>query len=290
MERAEAKIAELEGLWSVSDEQSEIYQINHSGGEPVTVSAETAELVSFARQMAEQTEGALEPTIYPVLKAWGFTTEENRIPEKEEITELLSLADYQKIQITDGQILLPEGMELDLGAVGKGCAGDAVTELLEESGISSALLDLGGNIQTIGTKPDGSDWRLGIRSPFGEGTIGVLSVSDRAVVTSGNYERFFVGEDGKEYGHIINPATGCPIDNELASVTVIAEEGKLADALSTALLVKGLKGAEEYYQAHPDFEMIAVTKDGKLYLTQGVTSAFSLSGSFADMEVNELVR
>lgn len=289
VEKAEEKLADLEGRWSVTDENSEIFRINHSDGQSVDISGETAEIIAYALDMAEQTEGALEPTIYPVLTAWGFTTEENRIPDQQELIELLSHVDYRQVKLSGNQIRLPERMELDLGAVGKGYAGDIITGLLKTNGITSALLDLGGNIQTIGGKPDGSGWKLGIRSPFGEGTIGILSISgDCAVVTSGNYERYFVGDDGKEYGHILDPSTGYPIENELASVTIVAPEGKQADALSTAMSVKGLQESEAYWREHQDFEMLAVTKQGEIYLTDGIRDQFSLSGTFANMEVHVL--
>lgn len=291
LKKAEDRMAELESEWSVTDEDSEIYKVNHSGGKPVTVSSETAQIISYALDMAEKTEGALEPTIYPVLTAWGFTTDENRIPGDEELKALLSRVDYKRVRLSDNQVILPEGMELDLGAVGKGYAADVVTGFLKDEGITSALLDLGGNIQTIGRKPSGEGWRLGIRNPFGEGALSVLSVSgDTAVVTSGSYERYFVGDDGKEYGHIIDPVTGYPVENELASVTIIAKEGKLADALSTSMLVKGLKGAADYWRENEDFDMIAVTDDGKIYLTEGIKDTFSLSGTFANMKMEILER
>lgn len=286
LEEAENRMKELEGLWSVTDEGSDIYQLNHENGRSVTVSRETSEAVMYALEMAEKTDGSLEPTLYPVLTAWGFTTGENRVPEAEELAGLLTSVDYEKVTVQEDRIQMPEGMELDLGAVGKGYAGDIITALLEERGIASALLDIGGNIQAIGSRPDGSDWRLGIRSPFGEGTLGVLSVSDRAVITSGNYERYFVDEDGREYGHIINPATGYPAENDLSAVTIVAVEGKQGDALSTAMFVKGLKGAESYWQEKRDFDMIAVTKEGEIYLTEGIRDAFSLSPDFANMEIH----
>lgn len=286
LEEAENRIKELEGLWSVTDENSEIYRINHGNGHPVTVSRETAEAVVYALEMAKETEGSLEPTIYPVLTAWGFTAGENRVPEKEEIAGLLANVGYEKVAVHKDQIQVPEGMELDLGAVGKGYAGDIITALLEERGITSALLDIGGNIQAVGSRPDGSGWRLGIRSPFGEGTLGALTVSDRAVVTSGSYERYFVDEYGKEYGHIIDPATGYPADNELAAITIVAKEGKQGDALSTAMFVKGLKDAESYWQENQDFDMLAVTKGGDIYLTEGICASFSLSPDFANMEIH----
>jgi len=286
LEEAEQKMLELEQTWSVTEEGSEIYQVNHSNGEAVTVSEETTEVIDYALSMAEDTDGALEPTIYPILQAWGFTTGKNRVPESTEIAELLDQIGYQKIILTENQIQLPQGMELDLGAVGKGYAGDLVTELLKERGITSALLDIGGNIQAIGTRPDGTNWQLGIRNPFGEGTLGVLAASDKAVVTSGNYERYFVGDDGKEYGHIIDPKTGYPVENELASLTIITQEGKQGDALSTALYVKGLEGAVSYWREHPDFDLIAVTDDGEIHLTENIADDFSLSSTFGNMEMN----
>ena len=285
LQEAEEEIHKLEGEWSVTDENSQIYKINHSQGAPVTLSQDTAKILDFAMEMARQTDGALDPTIYPIMTAWGFTTDQNRIPSSEEIESLLENVGYEQAALNGNQIHLPAGMELDLGAVGKGYAGDLAAEILKERGITSALLDIGGNIQAIGSRPDGSDWRLGIRNPFGEGQVGVLSVSDRAVVTSGNYERYFVGDDDQIYGHIIDPSTGYPADTGLASVTIIAEEGKVGDALSTAMFVKGPQEAEEYWRAHQDFDMLMITEDGEIRLTEGIEDSFTLSGSFANMEV-----
>ena len=286
VEEAQARILELEKEWSVTDESSRIYQANHSGGSPVTLSDDTRDVVSFALEMAEKTGGALEPTIYPVLEAWGFTTDENRIPAPDEIQTLLEHVGYEQVSLSGNELTLPEGVELDLGAVGKGYAGDAAAEVIKEQGVTSALLDLGGNIQAVGKRPDGTDWRIGIRNPFGDGQMGMLLASDCAVVTSGSYERYFVGEDGKEYTHIIDPETGYPVDNGLVSVSIIAEEGKVADALSTSMFVKGLEGAEEYWKEHQDFEMIAVTEDGDIYVTEGIEDQFTLGDSFGNMELH----
>lgn len=283
---AKTEIEALEHLWSVTDPNSEIYAVNHSGGESVTVSDETAELLAFALDMARKTDGALEPTIYPVLTAWGFTTDENRIPADDEITELLGKVGYDRVNLSGNSIQLPDGMMLDLGAVGKGYAGDVIAELLRENGVTSALLDIGGNIQAIGTKPDGSDWRLGIRDPFGEGSVGVLSVSDKAVVTSGSYERYFIGEDGKQYGHIIDPATGYSAESGLMSATVIAKEGKLCDALSTSLFVMGLDKAADYWRGNKNFDMILITEDGEIYITEGIKDSFSLDSYHNTMKVH----
>lgn len=284
--QAENRITELEGMWSVTDADSDIYAVNHSGGQPVSVQKETKELVSFALDMAERTEGALEPTIYPILRAWGFTTGENRIPSEKEIEDLLESVGHGRVRQDNGNIFLDTGSMLDLGAVGKGYAGDEAAQVLKESGITSALLDIGGNIQAVGTKPDGSSWRVGVKDPFSGGVMGVIQVADEAVVTSGSYERFFIGEDGKRYGHIIDPATGYPVDNGLASVSVIAGEGKLCDALSTSLFVMGLEGAEDHWRQHKDFDMILVMEDGNIYVTEGIGGRFTLQGEYRDMVVN----
>lgn len=286
LSKAEDKLTELEQLWSVTAPESDIYAVNHSNGQSVQISKETAELLSFALQMAEETGGALEPTIYPVLSAWGFTTEENRVPSDMEIAELLENVGYERVRLEGSTVQLDSGTMLDLGSVGKGYSGDLAAQVLKDNGITSALLDLGGNIQAVGTKADGSPWRLGLRDPSSGGTLGILEISDMAVVTSGNYERYFIGEDGKQYGHIIDSATGYPAESGLASVTVIAEEGHLCDALSTSLFVMGFDQAAEYWRQHQNFDMILITEEGEIYLTKGIMDVFTVDSYHSNMKVN----
>ena len=287
---AQARIEELEGLWSVTDETSEIYAVNHSGGQPVSVSDDTAAVVSFALEMAEKTSGALEPTIYPVLTAWGFTTDEHHVPSQEEIDGLLASVDYRRVSLDGNTVQLEPDMMLDLGAVGKGYASDEVAALLRAKGVTSALLDLGGNIVMIGSRPDGSDWRLGLQNPFKNDTVGVLTAFDCAVVTSGNYENFFMADDGTIYGHIIDPATGYPVNNDLASVTIVAKDGKLCDALSTSLFVMGSNEAIDYWRNHPGFEMILITQNRQVLLTEGLEEQFTLDETHSDMEMQLVAR
>lgn len=286
LNQAEKKVSELEKLWSVTDENSEIYAINHSNGQSVSISPETAELLDFSLNISEMTDGALDCTIYPILTEWGFTTSEYKIPTDEVITYLLENTGYEKINLNSNNVIILENMQVDLGAVGKGYTGDLVTEVLKENGIESALLDLGGNIQTIGTKPDGTEWKLGLRSPFDEGNFATLEVSDCAVITSGGYERYFVGDDGETYWHILNPKTGKPAHSGLVSVTVVGKEGRLCDALSTSLFVMGLEKAENLWKQHDDFEMVLVTDDGEIYITEGLESSFSLSEIYGNLKVN----
>ena len=277
LQEAEECIQQVEGLWSVTDEDSEIYQANHSGGQPVTVSEETAEIISFALEMAQRTGGALDPTIYPVLTAWGFTTDSKQVPSQQQIAQLLEQVGYDRIQINGSELTVPDGMELDLGAVGKGYTADLVTEILRRHGVSSALISLGGNIQAIGSRPDGSDWRLGIRAPWESGNLGVLTVSDAAVVTSGGYENYFDDEQGNIYWHILDPSTGYPADSGLQSVTIVGREGKMCDALSTALFVMGAQSAEQYWRENGGFEMLLATDSGEILITEGIAENFTLN-------------
>lgn len=270
-------IETAESLWSVTDQASEIHQANHSGGQPVSVSEETAALISFALEMAKQTNGALDPTIYPVLMAWGFTTDSKQVPSQQQIDTLLEQVDYTKIQLDGTTLTVPEGMQLDLGAVGKGYTADLVAEVLRKHGITSALISLGGNIHAIGSKPDGSDWRIGIRAPWESGNLGILKISDAAVVTSGGYENYFEDDAGNVYWHILNPATGYPADSGVQSMLIVGPEGKRCDALSTALFVMGPEEAEAYWRKNGGFEMLMVTDEHEILLTEGIARRFTLN-------------
>ena len=272
LDRAEARVRELEGLWSVTDGASEISTLNHDGS--AELSPETADLLRTALDMCRRTDGALDISTYPVLRAWGFTTGEYSVPGGEAIAALLPLVDYGRVALEAGAAALPPGMEIDLGSVAKGYTGDALAALLKQGGAASALLDLGGNIQAVGSKPDGSPWRVAIRDPAGDGNIGVVEVADQVVVTSGGYERYFE-EDGVLYWHIIDPATGWPARSGLTSVTVVGESGLLCDGLSTALFVMGREGALEHWRQHRDFEAVLVAEDGSVTITAGLEGRFT---------------
>lgn len=290
LNQAEERVAELEKMWSVTKENSEIYAINHSNGESVAVSPETAELLDFSLDISKITEGALDCTMYPVLTEWGFTTGNYKIPTDQKISELLENTGYEKIDLNENSVTVPENMQIDLGAVGKGYTGDLIADILQENGIKSALLDLGGNIQTIGTKPDGTDWKLGLRSPFDEGSFATLEVSDCAVITSGGYERYFTGDDGETYWHILDPATGKPAHSGLVSVTIVGKEGRLCDALSTSLFVMGLDKATELWKQRDDFEMFLVSEEGEIYLTEGIEDKFSLNPIYGNLQTEIIYR
>ncbi len=273
---AKDRVLELESRLSVTDPNSDVSVLNREG--TAVLAPDTAELLRRALELCAQVDGALDVTIYPVVKAWGFTTGDYTVPDGAVIADLLTRVDYTRVRLEGDTASLPAGAEIDLGAVAKGWTGDQLAALLREKGVESALLELGGNIHTVGSKPDGSDWRVAVRDPADpEGYIGVVSVADKAVVTSGGYERYFE-EAGVRYWHIMDPKTGAPVRSGLASVTVVADSGLYADALSTALFVMGRDGALDYWRAHRDFEAVLVAEDGSVTVTAGLEKSFTPSG------------
>ena len=156
-------------------------------------------------------------------------------------------------------------------------------QIYKKCGVTSGLVNLGGNAQVFGTKPDGSLWRVAVQSPDSEDEyLGVLETKNKAIITSGGYERYFVGDDGEVYWHIIDPATGAPARSGLISVTVIGDRGVVCDALSTALFVMGLDKAAEYWRRYGDFEAVFVAEDGSVAITSGLQDCFTLADGYTD--------
>ena len=289
LDEAETLIGSLEEQVSVTDEHSDIYAIDHTGSG--SLSGNAAELMEQALELCRRTGGALDISVYPIVRAWGFTTGSYQVPDEETIQSLLPLVDYTQIQYdaATGVVTLPEGMEIDLGSVAKGYAGQLAAQMLREHGVQSALLNLGGNVQTVGTKPDGSPWQIGIKDPQGEDAMMVLSVEDQAVVTSGGYERYFE-QDGQTYWHIMDPSTGHPADSGLLSVTIVGKQGIICDGLSTSLFVMGLEKAADLWAQSGDFEAVFVTASGEVYITEGLRDRFALTEQYADTPVSVIGR
>lgn len=289
LDEAETLIGSLEEQVSVTDEHSDIYAIDHTGSG--SLSGNAAELMEQALELCRRTGGALDISVYPIVRAWGFTTGSYQVPDEETIQSLLPLVDYTQIQYdaATGVVTLPEGMEIDLGSVAKGYAGQLAAQMLREHGVQSALLNLGGNVQTVGAKPDGSPWQIGIKDPQGEDAMMVLSVEDQAVVTSGGYERYFE-QDGQTYWHIMDPSTGHPADSGLISVTIVGDEGVVCDGLSTALFVMGLEKAADLWAQSGDFEAVFVTTSGEVYISEGLQDRFALTEQYADTPVSVIER
>lgn len=285
--RAQQDVLQLEQWLSVTDPNSEIFAANEATGRAVSVNDNTAQMVDFALAMSRRTVGAMDPTVYPLVRAWGFTTDQHRVPEQAELDTLLPLVGAEQVTLEGNTLTLSPGAMLDLGSVAKGWAGDRLTQDLKQAGITSAILRLGGNIQAVGTKPDGSDWVVGIQDPDSDNMLGRLSVRDCAVVTSGGYQRSFI-ENGQTYWHIIDPATGYPARTGLTSVTVVAPSGALCDALSTALFVMGMDKAANHWREYGDFEAVFIQDDGSIIITEGLQGCFTLMDGYTDREVQVL--
>lgn len=275
------EVNRLDALWSVSSEDGEVYLLNQNG--EGQLSEDSVELMNKAQDLYESTEGAFDVTVYPLMDLWGFTSGDYHVPSKKELSQTLTQVDQSKLTLSgDGNLILGEKQQIDLGGIAKGYTSSKIMEIYKEYGVTSGMVSLGGNVQTLGTKTDGSNWKIGIRDPESkEGDIlGVLSISDQAVITSGGYERYFE-EDGKTYHHILNPKTGYPADSGLTSVSIVSEDGTLADGLSTALFVMGKEKAISYWRQHKErFDAVLVEEDGSIYVTEGLEEQFSSDNSF----------
>lgn len=274
------EVKRLDALLSVSDVSSEVFALN-LGGEGV-VSEDTAILFLRAMEIYESTDGLFDITVYPLMELWGFPAKEYHVPTEAELQTVLAYVDASKLTFDGEKITLAKGQKIDFGGIAKGYASSRVMEIFKSYGIEDGMVSLGGNIQTIGTNEEGKPWNIGIRDPKGEqkDVLGSIGVSGKAVVTSGGYERYFE-EDGSTYIHILNPKTGYPADEGLASVTILSEDGTLADAMSTSVYLMGLEKAGDYWRAHrEEFEMILVTDDDKIYVTAGLENDFVCYGDF----------
>lgn len=276
VEAAAKEIERLDALLSTGSETSEVTQINQN--KSGTLSEDSAYLLQRSLEIHESTKGAFDITIYPVMEAWGFAGEKFRVPSDEELKELLESVDASKLSYdkAENQLILPETVKIDFGGIAKGYTSDRVAQLMEQYGIQSAKLNLGGNVQTVGSKTDGSAWRIAIKSPDESiPYLGIISVMDKAVITSGGYERYFE-ENGEVYHHIIDPKTGKPAQNGLISVTIVCEDGTLADGLSTALYILGKEEAIAYWRVHSDeFDAVLYDNTGMLFITEGLKNSFT---------------
>jgi len=238
-------LTELEQKWSVTAADSVPGRLN---------AGQTVEdpLLAEILALSERTNGAFDPRLGSWSELWGFRSRTYQVPTPAQLEAAAKTVTW------------------DFGAVIKGHAADRAVTHLQQLQVQRAMLDFGGSIQTYGSKPDGTPWQIGIRDPFDQGVLGAVSVSGTmAVVTSGDYQRFFEAE-GIRYHHILDPNTGCPAQSGLSAVTVICENGTTADALSTALFVMGLEEGVRLWRESEDFEAVFVREDGRVFATEGV--------------------
>ncbi len=257
-----------EKMLSRTVEGSDIYRINNALGATVEVSSETAELITLAKQIAQSSAGAFDPTVLPLVELWNVP-EAVFPPSASEVEEARSTVGFQNISVDGNKVTLSNGATIDLGGIAKGYSADKVKEYLVSKGVTSAIINLGGNTLLVGDK-NGEDFSVGVQKPFAKSgeLCAKIMLDGKTAVTSGTYQRYFEA-DGRIYHHIIDTSTGWPADNGITSVTVIADSSAIADGLSTACLVLGAeKGAElaKTYGA----ELITVTEDGLLTVTDGL--------------------
>ncbi|MBD5396212.1 MAG: FAD:protein FMN transferase [Lachnospiraceae bacterium] len=254
-----------EHMLSRTIEGSDVWNINHSGGMPVTVHDETRDLLNIALSYAEMSEGLVDPTIGTLSSLWNFgEDDQGTVPSEDAIIEALSHVNYRNIMIEGNQVTLkdPQAM-IDLGFVAKGYIADRMKEYLIANNVKSAVINLGGNVLTIGGRPDHTPFKVGIQKPFADAgtSILILDVQDRSLVSSGNYERFFLKEDVL-YHHILSTSDGYPADSGLSGVTIISERSVDGDALSTYCFILGYEKGKKLIDSLQGVEAVFISEDG----------------------------
>lgn len=281
LQAASKEVLRLEGMLSKFIYNSEISRINDlSGIRSEEISNETFEVLSRAVEFSECCNGFFDITIGPLITLWASAYDKSKVPDETIIREKVSLVCYKDLFLDNknkSAYLKNSGQSIDLGGIGKGFAADRLIKVLKEYGIFSAFTNFGGNVATIGVKPDGSPWHVGIRHPRKENSlIGTVSVSNKSVVTSGDYQRNFIDVHGKMYHHILSTNTGYPVESGLISVTIIADSSMNADALSTIFFLAGRNRGIEVLKSYPGTEVIFVDINLMVYVSRGLKDCFQV--------------
>lgn len=269
------KLNDIDDKMSVFKEESDISKINSKAGvTPQAVSKDTYFVVKNAVEYSQILEGTFDPTIRPLVKLWNIGNDKETIPKKAKIEEALKLVNYNDVILDESNctiMLKNKYQALDIGGIAKGFAADEVRDIFHKQKVKSALIDLGGNIFALGSKDDGTPWRVGIQNPFESrgDFVGILSVKDKSIVTSGNYERYFM-KDGQRFHHIIDPKTGYPSQSKIISATIISDNSIDGDGLSTGVYILGINKALKIIEAIEGIDAIFITEDKKVYTTSGI--------------------
>ena len=270
LEGCEKLCKKYDSMFSNKIEDSEIARINSAGGNPVEVSKETIKLIKKGIYYSEMSDGVFDITIAPVSNLWDFKAETPLVPSPEAIAEAVSHVNYENIIIRDNTVKLTDPHAgIDLGAIAKGYIADRIKDYLEEEGVRHAMINLGGNVLAMGSKLDGSDYNIGIQEPFDETGEPITSVkiSDKSVVTSGIYQRYFKA-DGKIYHHILDPNTGYPCENNLYSVTILTDSSLTADALSTTCFLLGYDRGMKLINQLDNVDAVFITNDNQIHYSK----------------------
>lgn len=271
------RVQELDEIFSVGKDDSQISKLNKRHA--LIEQEEVSDVISKSLEVSKDTDGAFDITVYPLMKEWGFTTEDYKVVDDDKLSEILKNVDYKNVEVDCGDIILGGNTEVDLGGIVKGYTGDVIAEILSKYNIKAAVVSLGGNIEVYKKKADGKPWKIAIDNPEKDNDkdaspVGYIEIDDagsgKAVVTSGDYERFFE-KDGVKYHHILDPKTGKSVKNGVRSVTIVSDDGILADALSTALFVMGKDKAYEYWKNHKDeFDYVMILENKQVYASSGL--------------------
>ncbi len=280
-----SEILRLEKLFSVTDENSEIYKINNSNGKTISVSDELVNLIHYAQNISQSTQGAFDITLYPILKLYGFTTDVYNVPSQKEIEQALKLVNYENITIEENNITLEEGMQLDLGGIAKGYVAQKVNDIFVKNQVDKAVINIGGNVLTYNDRNNEDTWNIGIKSHINNDIFAVLQLSETSIATSGAYQRNFTVDD-KFYHHIIDPKTGLPASTEIKSVTVVCDDAVKGDALSTAFYVMGIDEAIEYCSHTNDIDIFIISEDENIYMSKTLETKVTIENEYKHYKIN----
>lgn len=278
------KLKEIEEKMTINAPLSEVDSVNNASGvEYIKLSDETFYVIKEGKHYSELSDGVFDISVGPMVKLWNIGTDSARVPTQEEIDKKLPLIGYENILLNEKEksvMLKDKDMLIDLGGIAKGYAADEVKKILKDNGIKSAIINLGGNVLTVGENPQGRPWRVGIQNPDATrgDYVGTVQVTDQTIVTSGIYERYFVSGE-KHYHHMLNPFDGYPFENNLASVTIITDASMVGDAFSTSIFGKGLDEGIQYVSEQKNIEAIFVTRDNLVYITPGLKDNFKITNA-----------
>lgn len=267
-------IKQYEDMLSKTVKGSDVYRINEAGGKPVSVSRQTLEVIEKGLEYGKLSDGMFDITIGAVTDLWDFTGDNPQVPDADKLKEAVKTVDYKKVRIEGDKVQLKNpAARLDLGGIAKGYIADRVTEVMEKAGTEKAIINLGGNIVTIGEKGDGQPWKIGVERPYSDRSeiLGSVEMSDGTIVTSGVYERYFES-GGKLYHHVLSPETGYPIENNLDAVSIKGQKGQSADCdvLGTVCLMLGTEKSRELLKGMDGIQAAFVDKDDAITEVNGM--------------------
>lgn len=276
------RVQELDDIFSVGKDDSQISKLNKKHA--LVNQKEVSDVISKSLEVSKATDGAFDITVFPLMKEWGFTTEDYKVVDDDRLSEILKSVDFKNVTVDDEDITLSGNTEVDLGGIVKGYTGDVIADILSKYNVKAAVVSLGGNIEVYKKKAEGKPWKIAIDNPDKDKDkdaepVGYIEIDDagsgKAIVTSGDYERYFE-KDGVKYHHILDPKTGKSVKNGVRSVTIVSDDGILADALSTALFVMGKDKAKEYWKKHSDeFDYAMIMEDKKIIVSDGLKDDFT---------------